>query len=321
MNTIQIPQTDLTVSQVCMGTAQFGSGISQTDSFALLDAYVEHGGNFIDTARVYADWLPNGANASETTIGEWLKQNNKRDQIVLATKGAHPDLKTMHISRMSAEEIQHDIEASLRYLQTDVIDLYWLHRDDERVPVGEIVEILNSHIQAGRIRYIGCSNWKAARIRAANDYAQAHDLAGFVANQPMWSLAEPNRANFSDQTMVVMDDTDIQFHHEAGLAAIPFSSQAQGYFSKLAAGNLKEGDRSKYDNPVNLARFDRVQELSNRYSVSISSVVLSYLTSQPFPVIPIIGARTTDQLQDSLQDFGLALSSDEVDYLVGAEGR
>ena len=158
MNHLTIPGTDLLVSPVCLGSGPFGTAVKPTDAFAMLDAFVERGGNFLDTARIYADWIPGGQNASEKTLGAWLQANGLRNRIVLATKGAHPDLKTMHISRLSPEDIAADVAASLHYLQTDRIDLYWLHRDDTALPVGEIVDALNQQAQAGRIRYYGCSN-------------------------------------------------------------------------------------------------------------------------------------------------------------------
>ena len=234
---------------------------------------------------------------------------------MIATKGAHPDLKTMHISRLSRADIQADIRDSLQYLQTDVIDIYWLHRDDPQRPVADILESLNGEVQSGTIRYFGCSNWRVARIREAADYAKQAGWQSFVANQPMWSMAEPNRENFGDKTLVLMDSEDLDYHRESGMAVIPYTSQARGYFTKLAHNTLKDGDIRQYDNALNRLRFKRAGELAARYEVPITSIALSYLTSQPFPVIPIIGAHTPDQLTDSLSHADLQLSAEEVTYL------
>jgi aryl-alcohol dehydrogenase-like predicted oxidoreductase len=318
--TITLPHTDLTVSQVCLGSSHLGSSISKIAAFRLLDSFIEFGGNFIDTARVYADWLPNGANASESTIGEWQRTRGNRDKIVIATKGAHPDLKSMHVPRMSAEDIKHDIEASLRYLQTDVIDMYWLHRDDVSRPVSDILGSLNAHVKLGNIRYFGCSNWTVARIREAMQYAEAQQIMGFVANQPMWSLAKPNVDAIKDKTIVIADESDIAFHRETGFTLIPYTSQARGYFSKLAARNVPPKDQQVYDNADNRIRFEHARELSRRYNVSVSAIALSYLTSQPFPVVPVIGASNLEQLEDSLKDSELTLTPDDLRFLerVGA---
>jgi aryl-alcohol dehydrogenase-like predicted oxidoreductase len=317
MKRITLPHTDLTVSQLSLGSATLGSAISRADTFKLFDSFIDHGGNFLDTARVYADWLPNGANASESTIGVWQRERGNRDKILIATKGAHPLLSSMYTSRLSPADIKQDIELSLRYLQTDVIDLYWLHRDDPKaiLPVSDIIETMNDHVKQGHIRYFGCSNWSVPRIKEANAYAAQHNLAGFVANQPLWSLAKPNLDAINDKTIIIADDSDIAFHRETNFTLIPFTSQAKGYFTKLAAGRATAADQKAYDNPTNRVRFQRAQELSAKYGVSISAISLSYLTSQPFPVVPVIGASNLTQLHDSLKDADLVLTPDELNYL------
>ncbi|MBZ0297513.1 MAG: aldo/keto reductase [Anaerolineae bacterium] len=315
MRFITIPGTTLNASQVCLGTGNFGTGVAEADAFALLDAFVEAGGNFVDSARIYASWLPGGANASERTVGNWLRERKNRDRIIVATKGAHPELSSMHIARMSHQEIEHDIHASLKYLQTDVIDVYWLHRDDVQRPVEEILDSLNAQVQAGRIRYFGCSNWTVPRIQAAADYAQASGLHGFIANQPQWSMATPNRDTIGDKTLAIMDEETLAFHRESGMPVIPYTSQARGFFSKLAQGRLKEADTRQYDNPTNRTRFAKAQALAQQHNVTITAIALSYLTSQPFPVIPIIGAKNFDQLNDSLQHIDFRLTPQELDDL------
>ena len=141
----------------------------------MLDQFLELGGTFIDTASVCANWLPGPESISEKTIGEWLSSSGKRSGGA-GDESAHPDLRTMHVASV-ARRIVSDLDSSLRNLRTDVIDLYWLHRDDVRRPVGEILETLNEQVQAGKIRYFGCSNWTAQRIREAQDHAAAR-LAG-----------------------------------------------------------------------------------------------------------------------------------------------
>ena len=183
-----IPNTQLEPSVICFGTVPIGSALNEQDSFRLMDAYLDYGGNFIDTANVYGDWIPGEKSISEKTIGKWMKQTGVRDRVILGTKGAHPKLTSMHIPRLSPEHIIHDIDQSLGHLQTDYIDLYWLHRDDPTHPVEAIMDVLNRQIELGKIRSIGCSNWSVKRIAEAQEYARSNGLAGFVANQMMWSL-------------------------------------------------------------------------------------------------------------------------------------
>jgi aryl-alcohol dehydrogenase-like predicted oxidoreductase len=317
-----IPHTDLLPAVIALGTNRFGTAIAARDAFALLDAYVDLGGNFIDTAHIYADWLPGATHsASEKTIGAWLRARGRRDRLVLATKGAHPELATPHISRLSPAEIGADVRESLEFLQTDHVDLYWLHRDDPAVPVADILGALEELVHAGLIRYYGCSNWRPPRIRSALDHAVAGGLTGFVANQPQWSLAAPNRAALSDpERLVVLDAEGLELHRETGLALVPWSSQGQGIFDKLArlgVEGLNEKDRLAYVNDVNLRRLARVQALSEEQGASISAIALSYLTSQPFPTYPIVGCRTTSQLAESVQAVEVTLTTAELAFLAG----
>jgi aryl-alcohol dehydrogenase-like predicted oxidoreductase len=320
MKYFNIPHTDLNPSCLALGTNRFGTVIDQTHAFALLDAFVEVGGNFIDTALIYADWIPDAPkSASEKTIGQWLKYTNNRDRMVLATKGGHPELSTMHLSRMSKADITLDIDASLSNMQTDVIDLYWLHRDATSKPVAELIDTLNQQVQAGKIRYFGCSNWHVERILAANEYANDNDLQGFVASQPWWSLAQPNRGALSySENMVVFGLKEEAFHRPTGLAVMPYSAQARGYFSKLdklGANGLGETDQASFSNETNAHRWQQVKQLAEKYGVPVSHVALSYLTSQPFVTIPIIGCRTLDQLDDSTKAANLLLTQEEITYL------
>jgi aryl-alcohol dehydrogenase-like predicted oxidoreductase len=318
MRYVVIPNTDLRVSQVCLGSTDFGSVIPAPDAFALLDEFVALGGNFVDTAHVYANWLPGPRSISEKTIGQWLRARGVRDQIVVGTKGAHPDMATMHVSRLSRAEIVQDLSESLDHLQTDTIDLYWLHRDDPAIPVGEIVDILNEQIEAGKIRYVGVSNWSIPRIQAALDYAQRSGKQAFVANQPMWSLAAPNMAKHPDKTIIAMDQDGIDFHRRTGMAVLAYSSQAHGFFSKLDAkgwDGVPKGDLTLFDNATNWKRLERIRELTQRYGVAINDVVLAYLLCQPFPTIPIIGSKRIEQLRSSLKAFEVPLTPDDVAYL------
>lgn len=320
MKTVNIPHTDLNPSRLCLGTNRFGTVISQPDAFALLDAFFEMGGNFIDTAHVYADWIPGAPkSASEKTIGAWLKATGHRNRVVLATKGGHPDLSTMHIPRLSKADIVQDIDESLAHLQTGFIDLYWLHRDAPEVPVADLIDTLNEQVRRGKIRYFGCSNWSVERIIAANDYANKNNLQGFVASQPWWSLVHPNRTALSDpENLVVFGPDEQKFHHQTGLAVIPYSAQGKGFFSKLdrlGATGLSQTDRNHFFNETNAGRWPRVKQLAEEHGVPVSHIVLSYLTSQPFVTIPIVGCRTIEQLQDSIAAVDLVLTANDLSFL------
>jgi aryl-alcohol dehydrogenase-like predicted oxidoreductase len=320
LNPVQIPFTSLEVFPLCLGTGDMGGGVSPTDSYALLDAYVAHGGNFLDTALVYSDWLPGERSRSEKLIGAWMKDRRNRMDLVLATKGCHPYLDSMHIPRLSRADIESDVNASLSHLQTDWIDLYWLHRDDPRQPVEAVIQALNDQVRAGKIRYFGCSNWRVERLREANAYASAHGLQGFVADQVFWNLAVVDYAAIGDPTIVVMDEPLYQYHRESGLASIPFSGTANGLFHKLADGkfsSLAPLQQKVYSDPENLHRSERIHRLMEQTGLTLTQVVLGYLLSQPFAAIPIIGPRRLDHLLDSLQAAAVKLKAEDLAFLVG----
>jgi len=318
----EIPGTELNPTVICMGTANLGGEVDRQTSFGLLDLYVELGGNFIDTASVYADWLGGEKSTSEKTIGAWMKERGNRGDLVLATKGGHPRLETMNVSRLSPEDIAFDVEQSLTHLGTDDIDLYWLHRDDPSRPVGEILETMNRLKREGKIRAFGCSNWRIDRIEEARRYAAERGLTGFCASQPLWNLAELNRGAVADPTLVAMDDEGRRYFASAGMAVVPFSSQANGFFGgRYARDLLPDGQgngelvRKRYFNETSFARLDRVNGLAAETGASGSQIALAYLLAQPFPVFPIIGGAKPAHVRDSCGAAEVGLTREQADWL------
>jgi aryl-alcohol dehydrogenase-like predicted oxidoreductase len=318
MKHVTIPGSTLEVSEICLGTVGLGATIAPADAEDLLDRYLELGGNILDSANVYSDWIPGEKSRSEKTIGRWLKARNNRDQVLLSTKGAHPQLETMQIPRLAPEDIVHDLDQSLASLQTDWIDLYWLHRDDPARPVQEILETLNLQVKAGKIRYFGASNWTFERFRLAQDHARDHGIQGFVADQVMWNVAVIDPAGIVDKTCVVMNTALEQYHRSTGIAAMPYSAQANGLFQRMLEGSLEQMNpelRRPYPHAPNLERFLSIQQIMYDSNLSLSQVVLGYLLSQPFATVPIIGSRTIAQLEDSLSAAGVRLSNLQLEVL------
>lgn len=315
----RIPRTRLDASCLCLGTGDMGAGIDRDTSFRMLDTFLDQGGNFVDTAKIYSDWIPGETSRSEKLIGAWMKDRGVRQEVILATKGAHPELTSMDVPRLSPQEITTDLDASLENLQTDWIDLYWLHRDDPDRPVEEIIGLLDSQVQAGKIRYFGCSNWKRARIRLAQAYASKMGRLGFSAVQNLWNLAQVNQSGFADPTIAFMDDDLWHYHHEENLAAVPYSSQANGLFQKLASGGpgvLPDNLRSWYWNTQTEARYHRLTTIQSETGLSTTQIILGYLISQPFPTFPIIGPKSLLQLMDCLSGGDVTLSQEQLDFLI-----
>jgi aryl-alcohol dehydrogenase-like predicted oxidoreductase len=319
---VTLPQTDLTVSRVALGSSMIGSRVSRDDSFALLDTFVEAGGTLIDTAHVYANWAPGPRSISEKTIGAWLRATRARDRVVIATKGGHPEPGHGHVSRLSPAEIVADLDESLDFLGVDRVDLYWLHRDDPNRPAGEMLEVLNEQARLGKIRYFGCSNWRPSRIREAQAYAAAHQLRPFVASQIFWNLARPNR-DILPSDHAIMDDEAEAFYATAGMSVHAFTSQARGFFTKAAAGGLDSLSpklRHDFENPATLARLERARQVARNLGTTVTAVVVASITSRPFVGVPILGCVTRDQLRDSLGDVDLTLSPETLRFLLYGNG-
>ncbi len=319
MKKTQIPRTDLHASTLALGSDYFGSTIDGPTSMQLMDRYVEAGGNVIDTAELYARWIPGGEYQSEKVIGRWLRERGVREQIILSTKGAHPPLDRMDVPRLSKAEIQGDLDGSLQRLGVDQIDLYWLHRDSPGYPVEEILQTLEGFRRAGKIKHAGFSNWTQARAQEAFATAQKMGVEGFVASQNLWSLAAINLPA-PDPTWAYVDEPFVRWHTEHHFAAFPYLSQANGYFRRLERGNLDQMPadarvRVLYDNPANKERYQRIRTLQDRYGYSVGQVVLGYLTNRPFPVFSLVGPKNLADLEDSLHCVEAVLSPEDLVYL------
>jgi aryl-alcohol dehydrogenase-like predicted oxidoreductase len=318
-----IPGTALNVSALCLGAGQFGANLPESDACRQMDIFSEEGGTFLDTARIYTDWIPGEKGRSERITGEYLVERKSRERWVIATKGGHPLLSAMEKSRIRREELTRDIDESLKTLQTDYIDLYYLHRDDARLGVEEIIDLMNEFVAAGKLRYFGCSNWETERIREAQRYAKTTSQMGFCANQSLWNLGCYSMAAPADPTLVVMDKEMIQFHRETELAAVPYSSQAGGFFSKrnespkqAAETALKNG----YASSENVAVFSAVKTVAEAHEAPISHVVLGYLLSQQIAVIPVFSCRTIEQLHDTILGVEIELSAGDLALLDSLNG-
>jgi aryl-alcohol dehydrogenase-like predicted oxidoreductase len=302
LKTIAIPGVARATSRLCLGTATFGSAISRQDSFALLDAFASAGGTFLDTAHIYASWLPGGTGASESTIGAWLASRNMEGRMVVATKGGHPDLSFQRPAFLRPDEIACHLRDSLARLAVSTIDLYYLHRDDPGVPVEEILSVLEEHRRSGRIRAYAASNWSTARLSAAMAAAKRHGWQGFSASQIGWSLADAHPDRIPKVGLQFMDGATLSWHRITGLKVIPYSSQASGFFAKSDQPEL-------YSTPANLERRQRVLIEARRRGVTPNALALAWLLSHPCGGSAVIGPRTLEQLNDSMHADGIEIDA------------
>jgi aryl-alcohol dehydrogenase-like predicted oxidoreductase len=320
-----LPQTDLQVSVIGLGTDYFGSTIDRKLSMQILDRYVESGGNLIDTAEIYAGWIPGGEHQSEKLIGDWLGERGLRDALIISTKGAHPKLESMDVPRLSKREIESDLDSSLRRLGVDCIDIYWLHRDAPAVPVEEILLALEAFRTAGKIKHSGFSNWHQNRAEAARQAAVQLGIPGFIASQNMWSLGQVNLEH-ADPTWAYIDADFARWHIAHNFGAFPYLTQANGYFRRLEKNNLDQLTtdarvRTLFEHSENRKRFQRIQVLQKKSGLSVNQIVLGYLLNQRFPVFPLIGPKNIPDLEDSLGCAEVALSPEDVAFLEKGEAR
>ncbi len=291
MNQVKLPQTTLEVSALCLGAASFGDTLCGEALDRLVGAFRDAGGTFLDSAHVYAAWSDRGAGASERALADYFDRNGGRDEMVVATKGGHPTFRSYAKPDryLGHEALARDIDESLRRLGADAIDLFYLHRDDPRMGVEEVVDSLNEFVRAGKVRWLGASNWGVQRIEQANAYARRHGLAGFVVSQPEGHLAEATPA--AGQTF--LDADALAWHGRTGLPAACYGSTARGLF---ATGVAPE----RLDNETSRARLARARRLAEGLGCTAHQVAVAWLLTQPFPAIPILGTTDVEHLREAI---------------------
>ena len=293
-------KTDLKVHQLCLGGNVFGWSADEAQSFQVLNAYTEHGGNFIDTADVYSEWKDgNTGHDSETILGKWMKQRGNRSEIVIATKVA----KLSTRPGLSAANISAAVEDSLRALQTDYIDLYYAHEDDKTAPLRETLGAFDALIKSGKVRYIAASNYTGERLAEALEISKAEGFAQYVALQNHYNLLE--RAEFEgDAAPVVIQE---------GISAIPYFGLARGFLTgKYRPGatidSVRAAGVASYQNDRGYKVVSLLDDIAKTHGTTISSVALGWLAAQPGVSTPIASARTVEQLQEIVNIASLSES-------------
>ena len=304
----RIGNSDLDVLPLALGGNVFGWTADRDASFAVLDAFVEGGGDFIDTADGYSAWVPgNSGGESETIIGEWLA-SRKPEGVVVATKvSQHPQFRGL-----SASNVRKAAEASLARLGVDTIDLYYAHFDDETVPLDETVAAFGQLIADGLVRHVAVSNYTADRIRDWVDIADRTGVALPVAVQPHYNLVHRN----------AVEETIIPVAEEFGLGLVPYYSLARGFLTgKYRSADTKgqssprASEAAKYATEAGLRIIDTLEQIGDGHGASIAATSLAWLRAQPTVVAPIASARTVEQVPDLLAGARLELTSAEVEEL------
>ncbi len=296
-------RTDLDVFGLCLGGNVFGWTADEAESFAILDAYTAAGGNFVDTANSYL--VEHGR--SETIIGRWMAARGNRDDIVLATKvgGGRGDYRSL-----SPETIAAEAQASLERLQTDRIDLYYAHFDDEATPLEDTLRAFDALVRAGTVRHVAASNYTPERLTAALELQRDLGLAEFTVLQPHYNLVE---RDFERTLLPVAEAWD--------LAVLPYYGLAKGFLTGKYRPGGEEIDSPRaesaraYLDDGGGAVLDRLDELAAAHEVTVAAVALAWLRAQPRVVAPIASARSTEQLAQILPAATLELTDEEAGRL------
>ena len=306
----ELGRSGLQVSTLCFGGNVFGWTVDEATSFNLLDAWVDAGMNFVDTADVYSRWVPGHVGGeSETIIGKWLKKSGKRDQIVLATK-VGKDMGDGKVG-LRGDYIRRAVEASLRRLKTDVIDLYQSHDDDSETPLEETLGAYADLIRHGKVRAIGASNFSAVRLQHALDTSAAHGLPRYETLQPLYNLVE--RPAYEAELEAVCTANHV--------GVINFYALASGFLSgkyrtetDLAKSPRGQGVK-QYLNEGGLRVLDALDAVAQRYGATPAQVALAWQIARPSITAPIASATSMEQLQGLVAATRLSLDADAIAVL------
>jgi aryl-alcohol dehydrogenase-like predicted oxidoreductase len=302
---ITIPESDLVVHPLCLGSNIFGGAAPEAESHLVMDAYRSHGGNFIDTADMYNQWIEGHVGGeSESVIGSWMKSRGNRADMVIATKVSKLDRRP----GLSAKNIVAACEESLDRLQTDYIDLYYSHSDDETVSLDETLGAYAQLIAEGKVRYIAASNFTPARVRESIKFSEDNNLPSYIAVQDLYNLVD--RTTYEAEMAATVA--------ELGISNIPFYGIARGFLTGKYRPGVTEVDSMRpaalvYTTDKNYSVLSAMDEIAQAHNAPLGAIALGWLRAQPTVSAPIASARTVPQLEEIIQV--VELTHDEVSTL------
>lgn len=309
--------TGLKVSCFCLGTMQWGWTADEPTACAVMDTFVERGGNFLDTADFYSRWLPGHVGGeSEEIIGRWMQQRGNRDALILATKVYQPMGEQPNDRGLSRKHVLEALDASLRRLRTDYLDLYLAHAFDIESPIEETLEALDDARRAGKIRYAGASNYPAWRLVEALWKAETHHTLRFDCLEPHYNLV--HRAEFEQDLQTICQQYQI--------AVLPYSPLANGFLTgKYRRGQMQavEGARvgtvrQRYDREEAWRVLEAVEQIAQESGSTSTAIALAWLLVQQVVTAPILGARSVSQLEACLAALNVTLTPAQLMHLDNA---
>lgn len=313
MKTIPLGKTGAQVSAFCLGVMYYGTRVGEAMSYRLMDRYVAAGGSFLDSANIYAHWVPGfQGGESEAVVGRWMRERGNRARLFIASKVGfgYPQV----AGGLRAAQIQSECEKSLKRLQTDVIDLYYAHVDDRETPLEETMAAFDRLVQAGKVRHIGASNFLAWRLEQARQVSRAHGWAEYTCIQQRYSYLRP-RPGASFGAQISANDDLLDYVASEGTTLLAYSPLLNGAFTRP--------DRSipeQYQGADGAARLAALRALAAERGATANQVVYAWMLQSSPAVIPLMAASTDEQMEENLAALQLTLSAEQMGRLDQAAG-
>lgn len=306
METLPLGKTGVEVSALCLGTAYYGTYIDREASFALLDQYFEAGGRFVDTANCYAGWVKGASGGeSEKTIGEWLRERGNRSEMFIATKVGigYSGVK----SGLTARQIEAECEKSLKRLGVETIDLYYAHRDDRRTRLEKTLETFDRLVTAGKVRFIGASNYRPWRLEETRWISETKGWAGFCCTQNHYTYLQPRPGADFDYTFPA-DGVMFDYCRARNLTILAYHVMLWGAY---AGGELWD----KYAGEHSQVRLAALRSVAEQTGATANQIVLAWMLQSDPPVLPLTSPSKPDHLRENLGALDVDLSAEQIKYL------
>jgi aryl-alcohol dehydrogenase-like predicted oxidoreductase len=309
----KLGRVELSVTPLCLGGNVFGWTAGEMSSFAVLDAYVDGGGNFIDTADTYSAWLPGHVGGeSESILGRWMSARKNRDRVIIATKVGSRMGTAPNAQGLSRRYILEEVEASLKRLQTDYIDLYQAHRDDPHTPLDETMAAFDDIVRQGKARYVGASNYNAVRLREVLQVSKQHGYVRYESLQPPYNLV--NRTEYERDLEALCI--------EQGLGVITYSSLASGFLSgkyrpgkDVPSSPRAKGIQERYMNEKGFSVLEQLDRVAAAHHATVAQVALAWIMTRPGITAAIASATSVEQLRELLGAVELSLNEEDMQSL------
>lgn len=308
-----IEKKGMNLSKIGLGTGRFGTRIQSQQAYEMLDLFVENGGNVIDTARNYYEWVEKGRGKSEETIGLWMDKQKNRNNVYISTKGGVYNQGRKFFVNLSRENLLEECKESLNALRTDYIDIYLLHRDEPDRPVEEIMESLQVVKENAQIRMLGVCNWSVERVKRANNYAETHGLKKLDVVQTWWSIAEYTPNMWNDPTTTWMDKEMYDYLIDNHLLGMAYTSQAKGFFQKAineGYENISDFLKQRIVTQENMKRLQEIKKYCMDRKVSPTAVVNGYITQNDLDGVALVSCSDLHQLGDILNNCNVEIDKE-----------